>query len=257
MNHDVPGDESAAAPTAEKAEAQESEHTEAAPDAEVDESAEVDEEPLSELECAQREAAENRDNYFRVAAELENLRKRGARELENARKYGLERLAQALLPVRDSLQAGVAAADDSDAADNTDVESLREGKRATLRLLDAAEARQSAGLDGTQALLIVGFESGDHPQDGNMQAAVAMARELEGQIDDDQIRVDDGSGKATGREGAVGAWRSASGSIVSNTPAAATVNITMPRNITTSLPRCGTKRARITGAALTTCPATG
>lgn len=132
MNHDVPGDEPAAAPTAEKAEAQESEHTEAAPDAEVDE------EPLSELECAQREAAENRDNYLRVAAELENLRKRGARELENARKYGLERLAQALLPVRDSLQAGVAAADDSDAADNTDVESLREGKRATLRLLDAA-----------------------------------------------------------------------------------------------------------------------
>ena len=135
MNHDVPGDEPATAPTAEKAEAQESEHTEAAPDAE---SAEVDEEPLSELECAQREATENRDNYLRVAAELENLRKRGARELENARKYGLERLAQALLPVRDSLEAGVAAADDSDAADNTDVESLREGKRATLRLLDAA-----------------------------------------------------------------------------------------------------------------------
>ncbi len=135
MNHDVPGDEPATAPTAEKAEAQESEHTEAAPDAE---SAEVDEEPLSELECVQREAAENHDNYLRVAAELENLRKRGARELENARKYGLERLAQALLPVRDSLQAGVAAADDSDAADNTDVESLREGKRATLRLLDAA-----------------------------------------------------------------------------------------------------------------------
>ncbi|MCZ6498040.1 MAG: nucleotide exchange factor GrpE [Gammaproteobacteria bacterium] len=132
MNHDVPGDEPAAAPTAEKAEAQESEHTEVAPDAEVDE------EPLSELECAQREAAENRDNYLRVAAEIENLRKRGARELENARKYGLERLAQALLPVRDSLEAGVAAADDSDAADNTDVESLREGKRATLRLLDAA-----------------------------------------------------------------------------------------------------------------------
>lgn len=132
MNHDVPGDEPAAAPTAEKAEAQESEHTEAAPDAEVDE------EPLSELECAQREAVENRDNYLRVAAEIENLRKRGARELENARKYGLERLAQALLPVRDSLEAGVAAADDSDAADNTDVESLREGKRATLRLLDAA-----------------------------------------------------------------------------------------------------------------------
>ncbi len=135
MNHDVPGDEPAAAPAAEKAEEQEFAHTEAAPDAKP---AEAEAEPLSELENVQREAAESRDNYLRVAAELENLRKRGARELENARKYGLERLAQALLPVRDSLEAGVAAADDSDAADNTDVESLREGKRATLRLLDAA-----------------------------------------------------------------------------------------------------------------------
>lgn len=80
---------------------------------------------------------------------------------------------------------------------------------ANLRLLDPAEARQSAGLDGTQALLIVGFESGDLPQDGNIRSAVALARELGGQIDDEQIRIDDGSGKATGREGAVGAWRSA------------------------------------------------
>ena len=80
---------------------------------------------------------------------------------------------------------------------------------ANLRLLDPAEARQSAGLDGTQALLIVGFESADVPQDGNIRAAVALARELGGLIEDDQIRIDDGSGKATGREGAVGAWRSA------------------------------------------------
>ena len=68
---------------------------------------------------------------LRIAAELDNLRKRGARELENARKYGLERLALALLPVRDSLEAGVA-------ADNADLEALLAGKRATLRLLDAA-----------------------------------------------------------------------------------------------------------------------
>ncbi len=77
-----------------------------------------------------------------------------------------------------------------------------------LRLLDPAEAKQSAGLDGKQALLIVGFESGDVPQDANIHAAVALAREAGGRVDDDQIRVDDGKGKATGREGAVGAWRS-------------------------------------------------
>ena len=135
MTHDVPGDDALSAPTTEQPEDQEPENTAAAPDAGP---AGSEEEPLSELEQAQREAEENRENYLRIAAELENLRKRGARELENARKYGLERLAQALLPVRDSLEAGVAAADSADAADNADVEALLEGKRATLRLLDAA-----------------------------------------------------------------------------------------------------------------------
>ena len=135
MTHDVPGDDSVSASTTEQPEDQESENTSAATDAG---SAEVEEEPLSELEQAQREAAEDRENYLRLAEELENMRKRGVRELENARKYGLERLAQALLPVRDSLEAGVAAADSADAAARADVEALLEGKRATLRLLDAA-----------------------------------------------------------------------------------------------------------------------
>ncbi len=135
MTHDVPGDDSVSAPTTEPPEDQESENTAAAPAAG---SAELEEEPLSELERAQREAAENRENYLRIAAEIENLRKRGVRELENARKYGVERLAQALLPVRDSLVAGVAAADSADDAAGADVEALLEGKRATLRLLDTA-----------------------------------------------------------------------------------------------------------------------
>lgn len=88
--------------------------------------------PPTELDVARQEANENLERYLRLAAELENLRKRSARELENARKYGLERLAQSLLPVRDSLSAGVAN------AENADVDVLLEGKRATLRLLDAA-----------------------------------------------------------------------------------------------------------------------
>ena len=129
MTHDAPGDDPAATPPTEQPEAQELENTAAAPD---DGPAEAANESLSELEQAQLEAAANHENYLRIAAELENLRKRSARELENARKYGLERLAQALLPVRDSLEAGVAA------VDNVDVEALLEGKRLTLRLLNAA-----------------------------------------------------------------------------------------------------------------------
>jgi len=80
---------------------------------------------------------------------------------------------------------------------------------ANLRLLDPAEAAQSAGLDGRQALLIIGFESADVPQGENIRAAVGIAREAGGKIDDGAVRVDDGAGKATGHEGAVGAWRDA------------------------------------------------
>ena len=80
---------------------------------------------------------------------------------------------------------------------------------ANLRLLDPAEAQLSAGLDGTQALLIIGFESAEVPQGEFIRQAVAIARSAGGRIEDDAIRVDDGAGQATGREGAVGAWRQA------------------------------------------------
>src|SRR5690606_3445854 len=84
------------------------------------------------LEALRREAAESRERYLRVAAELDNVRKRSAREIENARKYGAERLAQDLLPVRDSLEAALAA------TDNVDLETLIEGGRASRRLLGEA-----------------------------------------------------------------------------------------------------------------------
>ncbi|MDA1073910.1 MAG: FAD-binding oxidoreductase [Proteobacteria bacterium] len=80
---------------------------------------------------------------------------------------------------------------------------------ANLRLLDAVEAQASAGLDGLKALLIIGFESASGPQNEQIRQAVAIARSAGGVIEDDQIVCDDGSGKATGRSGAVGAWRDA------------------------------------------------
>ncbi len=90
------------------------------------------------LEALRREADENRDRYLRAIAELDNVRKRSAREVEQARRFGAERLAQAVLPVRDSLEAGVAAAEKAGEG------ALIEGQRATLRLLDDAFA--SAGI---------------------------------------------------------------------------------------------------------------
>jgi len=90
----------------------------------------ADETPTAELEALRAQAAESQDNYLRALAEVDNVRKRAARDVEAARRYGLERFAGELLPVRDCLEAGIAAAGDEDAG------ALREGIEATLRLLD-------------------------------------------------------------------------------------------------------------------------
>jgi molecular chaperone GrpE len=91
-----------------------------------------------EIEALRAEARDNWEKYLRAMAEIDNVRKRGQREVENARKFGAERLAAALLPVRDSIEAALAS------ADSVDVATLLEGERATLRLLDAA--LESAGV---------------------------------------------------------------------------------------------------------------
>ncbi|MCE2405572.1 MAG: hypothetical protein J4F43_10510 [Dehalococcoidia bacterium] len=80
---------------------------------------------------------------------------------------------------------------------------------ANLRLLDPDLAGGSAGLDGNTALLIIGFESSEIPQDWPMSVAVDIARECSGSVDDADIVVSDGAGQPTGRRGAVGAWRNA------------------------------------------------
>jgi molecular chaperone GrpE len=91
-----------------------------------------------ELEALRREADEHRDRYVRAVAELDNFRKRSAREIDAARKFGAEKLAQAILPVRDSLEAGLAAAEKAGQT------GLVEGQQATLRLFD--EALSASGI---------------------------------------------------------------------------------------------------------------
>jgi molecular chaperone GrpE len=95
---------------------------------------------LSDLEqrlaAAEARAEEARNNQLRAAAELDNVRKRTQRDIENAHKYGLERFAQELLPVKDSLELGLEAAQKSD--EYADAASLIAGKQATLQLLSRA-----------------------------------------------------------------------------------------------------------------------
>ena len=78
---------------------------------------------------AEGKLAEMRDTVLRERAELENQRRRLQRDLEQARKFANEKLLADLLPVFDSMEAGLAAA----AADDP----LRAGLELTLKQLHA------------------------------------------------------------------------------------------------------------------------
>jgi len=75
------------------------------------------------------------------------------------------------------------------------------------RLLDAGEALTAGAGDGTCAVLIVAFESADHPLDAWMARALDCCRDHGGQVPEGagRTRTDDG----VSREGAAGAWRQA------------------------------------------------
>lgn len=94
--------------------------------------AELDAEQLKALlEEARAKAEENWDQVMRARAEIENLRRRQEREIQNAHKFALERFLTELLPVRDSLELGLSAAQEEGA----DLAKLIEGKELTLKLL--------------------------------------------------------------------------------------------------------------------------
>jgi len=84
------------------------------------------------LSDARNKADEHWDQCLRLQADIENLRKRKERDVANAHKFALDKFAVDLLPVRDSLEMGLAAADSADA------EKLREGSELTLKMLTSA-----------------------------------------------------------------------------------------------------------------------
>jgi molecular chaperone GrpE len=88
----------------------------------------------TKIEELEAKAQENWDHFVRTKAEMDNMRRRTERDLENAHKFALERFAQELLPVKDSLELGVAAAQEEGA----DVAKLLEGTEMTLRMLESA-----------------------------------------------------------------------------------------------------------------------
>jgi len=106
------------------------------PDREYGEGNEIPEGDPQELHAlltdARNKADEHWDQCLRLQADIENLRKRKERDVANAHKFALDKFAVDLLPVRDSLEMGLAAADSADAA------KLREGSELTLKMLASA-----------------------------------------------------------------------------------------------------------------------
>lgn len=82
------------------------------------------------LKHAEQAASEHHEAWLRARAEADNVRKRTQNEIANARKYAAESFASDMLPVKDSLEAALA-------ADNAGAESLRSGVELTLRQLNA------------------------------------------------------------------------------------------------------------------------
>ena len=70
-----------------------------------------------ELLAAREEASKFKDVALRAEAEMENVRRRATRDVENAHKFGQEKLIQNLLPVVDSLEKAIEAAEQVGAED--------------------------------------------------------------------------------------------------------------------------------------------
>nr|WP_295378583.1 nucleotide exchange factor GrpE [Pseudoxanthomonas sp.] len=89
---------------------------------------ETDNPLIAELETLRNEVDQLRAASLLERADLENQRKRVARDIEMARKFANERLLGDLLPVFDSLDAGLAAA-------GNEANPLREGLELTYKQL--------------------------------------------------------------------------------------------------------------------------
>ncbi len=88
----------------------------------------------AELALLQAKNTELADSYLRAKAEAENARRRADDEVAKARKFAVESFAESLLPVTDSLEAGLLQADATAAQ-------IREGTEATLKQLKSALER--------------------------------------------------------------------------------------------------------------------
>jgi len=86
---------------------------------------------VNEVETLKAQNADLAEQYLRAKAEVENIRRRAEEDVAKSRKFALESFAESLLPVLDSLEAGLA-------VQEATVQQIREGAEATLKQLLSA-----------------------------------------------------------------------------------------------------------------------
>ncbi|HEU4844062.1 MAG TPA: nucleotide exchange factor GrpE [Burkholderiaceae bacterium] len=90
-------------------------------------------EPTLEEQLAATEArlAEMHDAFMRAKAEGENIRRRAQEDVAKAHKFAVESFAEAMVPVKDSLEMALK-------VETPSIESLKEGVEMTLKQLSSA-----------------------------------------------------------------------------------------------------------------------
>lgn len=83
------------------------------------------------LANAEERAEELQDAFLRAKAEVENFRRRAQEDITRAHKFAIENFAEALLPVKDSLETALK-------VETPSSESLKQGVEMTLKQLDTA-----------------------------------------------------------------------------------------------------------------------
>lgn len=100
------------------------------PEAQVESRPSVEE----RLAAAEAKASEMQDAFLRAKADLENVRRRAQEDVAKAHKFAIENFAEALVPVKDSLEMALK-------LETPSVESLKEGVEMTLKQLVSAFER--------------------------------------------------------------------------------------------------------------------
>jgi molecular chaperone GrpE len=93
----------------------------------------------TEIETLKNELANAQEQVLRISAEMQNFRRRSQQDIEKAHKFALEKFVVDLLPVADSLERSLEAANNQQG----NFETIAEGVELTLKaLVDALKRHQ-------------------------------------------------------------------------------------------------------------------